>query len=125
MTTYGYGNEGNQPTHATIFEQAVKLRQENPLLTASQAFEAAKQLLTPTIIQALINQLPGHIQHKPGDQFWPDIYVNSQLSSNIRGRLDENLVYHLRHQDGVSHYDLFQQQHLTQLITDLVRLFVI
>jgi hypothetical protein len=119
-TTWGYGFGGDQPTHNEILELANKLYRNNLCVSEDIAYEKAKRELTPTIIQALIDQLPG-IQHQSGDQFWPDIFrINDRIFA--RGRLDENLTYHLRHTDGVNHYDLFQQKCLIQLIEDIVRL---
>ena len=123
-TTWGYGNDGNQPTRNEILELADKLHRNDPLLSEDQAYEKAKHKLIPIIIRALIDQLPDHVQHKPGDQFWPDIfYVGG--SNFARGRLDENLTYHLRHTDGINHYDLFQQQCLIQLIENIAQLSAI
>lgn len=114
--------ESNQPTYRDVLKLATQLCEKDLSLTLDQALIEAKKQLTPTIIQALLDQLPTHINHRPGDQFYPDLYFTDQNQKHFaRGRLDENFTYHLWRPEDTSHYDLFRQTDLLRLIGDLSR----
>lgn len=118
MTEFG----SSYPTYRDILKRTTQLSEQDSSLSSDQAFIEAKKQLIPIVIQALLDQLPTNISHRPGDQFYPDLYFAGQNEKHFaRGRLDENLTYHIWRPEGTSHYDLFQQSDLSQLIDDLSR----
>lgn len=119
-------SENTQPTNRDILELAAEIGEKDPSLTGDQVFEKARQQLVPTIIQAMLQQLPANVEHHCGDQFYPDIFyvVDADGTSKLfaRGSLDENYAYHVWRHGKTSHYDLFREEDLSRLIAELSRL---
>jgi hypothetical protein len=121
-----------QPTNREVLDLVAEIIAKDPSLTSDQAFEQARKQLVPTIIQALLEQLPANVEHHCGDQFYPDLYhvVEADGSSKVfaRGRLDENYAYHLWYREKTGYltktrdYDLFRQDDLLRLIAELSQL---
>lgn len=119
-------SENTQPTNRDVLELAAEIGEKDPTLTCDQAFEKARHQLVPTIIQAILQQLPANVEHHCGDQFYPDLYhaVNADGTSKLfaRGCLDENYTYHVWRNGKTTSYDLFREADLSRLIDELVQL---
>jgi len=119
-----------QPTKRDILDLVAEISAKDPSLTSDQVFEQARRQLVPTIILALLEQLPANVEHHCGDQFYPDLYYTVETDGSpslfARGRLDENYTYHLWRREKTmtitNDYDLFRQNDLLRLIADLSQL---
>jgi hypothetical protein len=110
-------------TRRVIDNHTRELLLENPLLTNEQAQQQSKEELLPTVILAIISQLPLNIIHRSGDRFYPDQYCRSLLGTPFAyGRLDDDFAYHLWHANGDSHYDLYREEQLIQLVDKIIKL---
>lgn len=116
----------NQPTLREVKELAKQIVAEHPNEDYSIALKEAKEKLIPTVIKAIIAELPEYIEHEPGDNFYPDTFCNRGSEEKFaRGMLDENSHYHLymRHNPDSSkilHYDLCLEDDLQRLINDIL-----